>query len=165
MKIKIIILFIFLLATALYSQEDRKPPRADHQPPSFKERHKKFEQLEQLKLLEFLDLDEEAAVKFITRRNKSRDRIFLIMKNLDKVYDDIQTLVNNDQKEKNYRALIDKSLDLENEMVEERKSFLNSLKDILTEEQIAKVILFERKFKRDIRDILIERGKKRALEK
>jgi len=164
MKSQSIVLFMFFFVSVVYSQVDREPSKGENRPHHFMKPNKKFEQLEQLKLLDFLKLDEETAVKFITRRNKSRDKIFGIMKNLDEVYDQIQNLLKSDQKDKNYKSLIDKSLDMENQIVLERKSFLNSLKNILTEEQIAKVILFERKFKRDIRDILIKRGRKKGFD-
>ncbi len=164
MKIKNMILFIFLVTTIAFSQDDRRPPMDNRQPPPrFMGPNKKFEQLEQLKLLESLNLDENTAIKFITRRKRNRDSIFAIMKKLDKVYEKIQNLVYSDQENKDYKTLIKKSFDLESKIVEKKKLFLNSLSDILTEEQIAKVIVFERKFKRDVRDILLDRGRKRIL--
>lgn len=152
MKIKILLIAIFM-AGNIYCQEMDKPPMG---PPN-----KKFEQLEQLKLLEILNLDEDTAVKFITRRNKNRDKIMDVMRDFDTELDKMEKLLNSDKKDKNYSDYIEKCISYEIKITEEKNNFIESLKDILTNEQIAKVIIFERKFRRDVRDILLEKGKKR----
>lgn len=152
MKIKILLITI-LIAGNIYSQEMDKPPLG---PPN-----KKFEQLEQLKLLEMLNLDEETAVKFITRRNKSKGKVMEIIKEFDDDLDKMENLLKSDKKDKNYSNYIEKCANYEIKIIEEKNNFFKSLNDILTDEQIAKVIIFERKFKRDVRNILLEKGKKR----
>ena len=156
MKIKIVLLLLLFAATLIYPQ--------DRQSRDFKKHSKKFEQLEQLKLLEILNLDETNAVKFITRRNKNKENMRSIMDQMDEVFNKLEELVENDSKSKNYNELINQVLLLETKIANEKSNFLKSLKDILSDEQIAKVILFERKFKRDVRNALLERGKKRLKE-
>ncbi|MFZ1289002.1 MAG: hypothetical protein WAR79_02855 [Melioribacteraceae bacterium] len=153
MKRTFIFITILILVGNIFAQEMDKPP--------FDQPFKKFEQLEQLKLLEILNLDENTAIKFITRRNKNRDKVFEIMKEFDSELDKMEKALMKDKKDKNYSEFIDKFLMLEIKITEERNNFLKSLDDILTDEQIVKVILFDRKFKKDVRDILLEKGRKR----
>ncbi|MCB9249168.1 MAG: hypothetical protein H6613_11830 [Ignavibacteriales bacterium] len=156
MKIKNVLLLFMFAAALIYPQ--------DRQSRDFKKHSKKFEQLEQLKLLEILNLDETTAIKFITRRNKNKENLRSIMNQMDEVFNKLEALVDSDAKSKNYNEQINQVLLLEIKIANEKSNFLKSLKDILSEEQIAKVILFERKFKRDVRDALLERGKKRFKE-
>ncbi|MBK8945657.1 MAG: hypothetical protein IPM32_10370 [Ignavibacteriae bacterium] len=152
MKSKYFIVVLFFVGN-IFAQEMGKPP---FDPPN-----KKYEQLEQLKLLEILDLEEDIAVKFVTRRNKSRDRVFEIMKSFDSDLDKMEKNLRNEKGDKNYSDFIEKCINYENKITEEKNNFIKSLDDILTEEQIVKIILFERKFKKDVRDILLEKGRKR----
>ncbi|MBK7103929.1 MAG: hypothetical protein IPH62_01420 [Ignavibacteriae bacterium] len=153
MKPTIILLTILFFVGNIFAQEIDKP--------LFEQPHKKFEQLEQLKLLEILNLEENTAIKFITRRNKNRDKVFEIMKEFDSELDKMEKILHNEKKEKNYSEFIDKCITFEIKITEEKNNFVKSLDDILTDEQIAKVILFDRKFKKDVRDILLDKGRKR----
>lgn len=155
MKTKSILIFVFVLVSFIYPQERN---RSD-----FIKRNKKFEQLQQVKLLEILNLNEETAVKFITRRNNSRDSIRKIAKDLEDLFDKIENLLKSESKDKNYEKLINQIALYETKIVEERNIFLHSLSDILTNEQIAKVVLFERKFKDDVRDILMQKSRRKFL--
>jgi hypothetical protein len=69
MKTKIVILFI-LIAGTVFSQGFRKHQFGP------KER---MEQLEKIKLLEVLDLDEETSVRFFARRNEFKEEHHKVM--------------------------------------------------------------------------------------
>ena len=73
---KLFTLIIILAASIIFAQD--RPQERDH-------RHfsKKFEELEKIKLLEILNLDEETAIKFFVRRNQNRKNIDNIMENIE----------------------------------------------------------------------------------
>lgn len=121
----------------------------------------KFDQLENIKLLEILNLDEETSIKFFTRRNKMKNKTNQLMKDHYDVVSNIEQLLNKDDEKKDYTKLVEKSLTLDKEISKVRGEFFDSLNDILSEEQIAKIIVFEFKFKRDLRDMLLERGRRK----
>ena len=52
--------------------------------------------------------------------------------------------------------MIDKYLSYDNEIEKEREAFIHSLSDILSVTQIAKLVVFEKKFRDEIRDILFK---------
>ncbi|PID56412.1 MAG: hypothetical protein CR986_10295 [Ignavibacteriae bacterium] len=146
---KVIIIFLMIFTTTILAQE---MPRHRHF-------GKRFEELEKLKLLEILDLDEETAIKFFIRRKKSRERVNKYSQEMHKVFRKIEKALEDNDKSQ-YGTLIERSTKIENKIIGERSFFIDSLKDILTEEQILKVILFDHKFKKEIRNLLLERGRK-----
>ena len=58
--------------------------------------------------------------------------------------------------EKELNSMIDKYLSYDNEIEKEREVFIHSLSDILSVTQIAKLVVFEKKFRDEIRDILFK---------
>ncbi len=159
MKIKMILVVLIVMSLTLYSQSDDKKKSTRHS--------KKYEQLEKIKLLEILNLDEESSIKFFVRRNQSREKIHQLINDLNTVYSELETLLETEKesKSKYYDLLIEKALSIDKKIIEEKYYSLKSLSDILTKEQIAKVILFDRNFKKDVRNLLLERGRKKILEK
>ena len=71
---KSLITLTLLLIFSMVSAQNR-PDRQHHR--KFSDR---FEELEKLKLLEILDLDEETAIKFFSRRNEMKKKITSIIK-------------------------------------------------------------------------------------
>lgn len=124
----------------------------------------KYRQLEKIKLLEVLDLDEDLAVKFFIRKDKHHEAQRTIMEKHKTTLDELETALNNENKnEAELTNLINQNEKLEIELCNGKNKFINSVKDILSTEQISKLILFEYKFKRDVRDMLIKGGKNRYL--
>lgn len=105
----------------------------------------KLDQLEKIKLIEALDLDEETSIRFLqdgTNRGekfknskKSDDIIFELEKSFDSE--------NKNQAEKQ-EQLISEFLKTRESLELKRSQFINSLDDILSTEQTAKLIVFEK---------------------
>jgi len=151
MKAKYVILFL-LMVGIVFSQGFRKGHRGPRE---------RMEQLEQIKLLEVLNLDEETSVRLISRRNDFKEQQKQIM-------DDRQSLIfrmedalkkGKTQNEYDYKTAMAKLEVLEKQFVQQRMDFINSLKDILTTEQIAKFVVFESKFMEEVRDALFRHGR------
>ena len=121
----------------------------------------RFQDLEKIKLLEILDMEEETAIKFFSRRNKMRKNIKSIFERGESIIEKMEISINESNDKSGLDKLISQSLKIEEEVYEERKEFIESLKEILKVDQIAKLILFEKKFKNDVRDLLIERGRRK----
>ncbi len=141
---------LVLLASMAYPQKMRQKRL---------QKQSKLEQLEKVKLLETLDLNEEIAIKFFARRNESRKEI----ENLEKKSDDLlleleNTLSLDDKKMETKQKQIISDLFKTRESIEaSRNNFINSLTDILTISQISKLIVFERKFRDEIRNVLLNK--------
>ncbi|MEE9431607.1 MAG: hypothetical protein V3V16_11230 [Melioribacteraceae bacterium] len=150
---QIIIITLFLALQINFAQSQLGSPH---------KMSKKFKQLEKIKLLEILNLDEEIAVRFFTRKNlyhKEQRKLFMEHKNiLLKLETSLKKEI---PSEEELLAVIYQNENLEMKILQQKKDFINSVKDILTTEQVAKLVLFEYKFKKEIRDLLIKGGKKR----
>lgn len=155
MKKLLLLISIIITFSVIYSQNDKVKNK--------KHFSKKFEELQKIKLLEDLELNEETTLKFFARRNIHKKNIDSLRKDGEKLYNKMEHLVGSDEKNKSYKKLLNNLEENENKIFNERLNFIKSLNDILTEEQIVKVILFERNFRKDVKDLLIEKGRKRFL--
>ncbi len=149
MKFLIVLIFLTLPILNINGQEMRKQER---------QRMHRVEQLERIKLIESLDLTEEQSLKFFARRNEHRKEIENIEKKIDEVMEEMHKLLNrNDVKESRLKKLNEEVLTNREKIETKRKQFISSLTDILSTEQISKLLLFERRFREEIRDLIIKR--------
>ena len=151
----IILILILLSSTFLFSQSRH----------SYKERpfSKKFKELEKIKLIETLNLDEEIVVKFFARRNKFKNEISNLHDERELEINLLEDMINKNESESAYSPILKKISDNELKLIEIKSKFISSLSTILTKEQIANFIIFERNFKKDVKSLLIERGRKKYL--
>jgi len=150
MKRNFSLLFIFILlpaAVLAQGMRDHKGPR------------EKIEQLEKIKLIEALDMNEETTLKFFARRNEMRDRTDKLNDSLDVIINNLEAKFSN-KDESGYKELVNKYLSVQKQIATEHNQFIGSLYDILTNEQVAKLIVFEKRFREEIRHILF-RGRQR----
>lgn len=119
----------------------------------------KLEQLEKIKLIEALDLDEETSIRFFARRNDSKKDIQELEQKLEEILDELEKSFNSESKNQteNQKQLISETLKTRESIEINRNQFINSLNDILTVEQIGKLIVFEKKFRDEIRQVLFDK--------
>ena len=124
---------------------------------------KKIEELEKIKLLDVLNLDEATSVKLFTRRNQDRTKIWDYEDKINNVLQNIESEVKkgNDKDVSKIQKLNEDFCNLSMDVEKEKLSFLRSLSDILNPEQIGKYIVFERKFRDEIRNLLMKERFKR----
>ena len=147
MKKIIIISMLLYVPVQLFSQPFDEPPHRMRE---------KLSQLEKIKLIETLKMDEETTLKFFSRRTEHQTRMDDLSELADKTINEMETMLKSESKysPEQLKSLIDKANSLHAKMEEERAAFINSLNDILTTEQIAKLIIFERRFKDELRRVL-----------
>ena len=119
----------------------------------------KLERLEKIKLIEALDLNEEIAIRFFARRNDSRKEIENLEKKSDDLILELENSFKSDEKnqEEKQKQMISELLKTRESIEVRRNQFINSLSDILTTEQISKLIVFEKKFRDEIRNVLLDK--------
>ena len=141
---------IFLLSSISFPQHMREK--------GIKNREK-LEQLEQIKIIEALDLNEETSIRFFARRNDSKRTIQDLEKRTDDIILELEKSFDSDDKNQaeKQKQLISEMLKTRESIELNRNQFINSLNDILSTEQIAKLIVFEKKFRDEIRNVLFER--------
>ncbi len=154
MKNLVFVLSVVLLCTFIGKPQDRRHHNSDA--------FKKLEELEKIKIIDALGLSEQTTLRFFARRNTYRGEQRKLIKDEAGLLDRMDELVSKDTSGNNpeYKQLIDQYLAIENKMVQKRTDFINSLSDILTNQQICKLLIFEKKFREEIRNVLFkERAK------
>lgn len=142
--------FIFIIVALSLNAQDMRDRRG---------MENRIEQLEKAKLIETLNLSEEQSIRFFARRNEHRKQ----MQNFDRQIDELtrnleKSLRRSDEGSiAEQKKLIEDLLNLRIQMEKSKKDFILSLNDILTTEQISKLILFERQFREEIRKVLMKR--------
>ena len=149
-KVIITTLVLIILASISYPQKMRE---------KMMKNKGKLEQLEKVKLIEALDLDEETAIRFFARRKDSRNEIDKKKKKSDDLLFKLESSFQSNEKnqEEKQRQMISEFLKTSESIESKRNQFISSLKDILTTEQISKLIVFEKRFRDEIRNVLLDK--------
>lgn len=119
----------------------------------------KIEQMETAKLIQVLDLNEETSVRFFAKRKEHREKLQSLMLKRKDILDDVEDLIKKDESadENVFKQKLNELIDLERKITNERLDFYTSLQKILTPKQIIKLISFDEKFRREIRETLLKR--------
>jgi hypothetical protein len=157
-KIFYLVTIVLLFSSIFYAQE-RRHKRMDG--------HKKIEQLERLKLMEILDLDEETFIRFFARHSEHKMKVRQSLEEQDKKLEDMEAYFKSAKMvtDKEYQSLSESFIAGERKMLEARFTYMQSLQTILTPEQICKLIVFEKRFRDEIRDFLIKDRRRVKLDK
>ncbi|MFC2083978.1 hypothetical protein ACFLS9_02885 [Bacteroidota bacterium] len=150
-----LVLMTFVTANILFAQERdflRRREMAQN----------KLEELEKIKIIEILDMDEETTLRFFSRRETHLEQQKKLIEERNDEIEQLEDKIRAEEfEEEFYKEKIEIILDFEQKAFAARKEFLTSLSDILTTEQIAKLIVFEIKFKREVREAFFRRHRPR----
>lgn len=146
----------FLIAIILFTTVASFP---QHDREKMMKQKSKLHQLEKIKLIEALNLDEETSLRFFARRNEMQQEVDLLENKADDILNDLEESLNANEKATGatQRQLINELLNVKTKIEKVKKQFITSLSDILSIEQIAKYIVFEQKFREEIRKIIFDR--------
>jgi hypothetical protein len=148
---KILFALIILLITCGHSFGQKH--KAPFGPPE--EVQKKIEELEKIKLMEVLDLKDEVMLKFFARRKNFLDKFHQMENEKNNKIDELEEAIGSED-EPALKKRIDEINSLEQNITKNHIDYLNSLSDILDYKQIAKVIVFDRNFRRELRDMILK---------
>ncbi len=116
----------------------------------------RLERLRNLRMVEMLDLKEDESVRFFARLKEHDDTRHELRKERNDVLDKIERLVRNHAADAEYEEPFAQVAAIDQKIAEENRNFFAGLKDILTVEQRAKLLLFERRFESELRDAIRE---------
>lgn len=126
------------------------------------DRESKIERLEKIKLIEVLELDEETSIRFFARRSEHRREIHELQLSVDSKLAELEEVMKNKQTDdKKLKEMLSDYYQLEENIFNHRMSFLESLNDILTRKQITRLIIFERRFREELKDVIIRDRQRR----
>lgn len=149
MKFKLILPFAFVLIISAGAQDLHERRGMEN----------KIEQLEKVKLIETLNLSEEQSIRFFARRNEHRKQMQELDQKIDEMTSLLEKLIRSEDKTSTgeQKKLVENILNLRIQAEKSKKDFILSLDDILSTEQISKLVLFEKQFREEIRRVLMKR--------
>jgi hypothetical protein len=112
-------------------------------------------------LIEILEMKEDQSVRFFARMSEHDRQRRELMRAKGEALDKLERLVRNRAGSAELEKLMPEVLDTESRIREEQRSFFSGLGDILTVEQRAKFLLFERQFEKELREAMREVQKRR----
>ncbi len=143
--------FAFVQSSLAQRREGRMGGRqGEHQP------FERLESFKKIRMMEALHLDENTSIKFFARYDKHEDRMREIEAERNGMVEQLDSLSRNDAGDEAYNIVFDQFTAIDKKIARERIDFLASLKEVLTDKQIAQFIVFERNFMRDLRRIVRE---------
>lgn len=131
------------------------------QPPVGGPGFERVERFKKMRMVEMLELNEEQSVRFFARHTEMENTRRALEKQRDEVLDKIERLIRNKADAKEYEKLFSEVESLNRQIGEERQKFFNGLGDLLTVEQQAKLLLFERRFEKELREAIRESQQRR----
>ena len=149
-----LILAFFIITAEIFSQ-------------GYRGRHSqrdRYEEFEKMKIIEILDLEEETAVRFFARRNTHMNDQRALIEKRDSLLRSFYSKIKESETEiapEEYDRNLDKMFEIETELFEKRRDFYSSLDDILTKEQVAKLVVFEYRVMREARNIMQRKREER----
>jgi hypothetical protein len=126
----------------------------DAQPPVRGKAAERVEQFKKIRIMEVLGLDEQSSIKFFARYNKNLE----VMKDLRQKQ--IQTLarIQNLRKDKasdnDYAKVVTELRSLEDQVNQTKSNYIDDLKEVLTNKQLAEYLVFELRFQQNLRDLV-----------
>lgn len=118
---------------------------------------KRLKQLEKVKLLEILDMDDETASRFFKLKDQHENNISLLRERQNKILDDVEETLSEDGSKKisSLNKLVSDFEKTEKEMFDERERFHQEIQNLLPAEKFARFIVFERNFRAEIRELIM----------
>lgn len=145
--IKLLITAIFFLSTvSVFGQieESKKPGRED------------IEKIMKQKLMDKLSFDESTADRFLNSYKENNRKI----RQLNKEKKELMETIELDPSAQDIDSKLNQMLDIETQMLEQRRSFFSELRTYLTPQQIAKTMLLRKNFQKEFRkEIQMQRKK------
>jgi len=117
----------------------------------------RMQALKKIKLLEILDLKEEESDKFLVKYNALEKNIKEKQDQLKDVSDDLEDALRDNKDDKELAELSSKVLKSHKDFQDAVSKRFTEMKEVLTEKQFAKYLVFEKKFLDKVKEILKDR--------
>jgi hypothetical protein len=150
----LVLLILIALPEAMSQNRERRGP----------DPHRKINQLEKVKLMEVLNLDDETAVKFFNMKDQHQTKMRGLRDESDEILDNIEETLSSEESKKSssLTKMLERFKALELEMTSGRVSFLKEAELILSPEKYARYLVFERNFRAEIRELIMGDRKRRG---
>ncbi len=158
MKTTLLVIFILLFSFDLGTAQGRMGQGQGPGPGQAR----RIEQFKKLRLIEALKLDEDTSVRFFAKYNKHEEAMRDINKERETLLDQLQDLRKSEGKDDEMSKIFENLTSLDRKLSDERARFIGDIKTVLSTKQIADLVLFERNFARNVRQLMQEMTQQRG---
>lgn len=127
----------------------------------FDMRFERVEQLRKVRMIDELDLKEEQSVRFFARLKEFDTRRHELMREKHELLNQIEQMLKDKAEPGELEKVFPSVVAIDQRMAAEREKFFAGLTDILTVEQRARLLTFERRFEKDLRDAVRDTQRRR----
>jgi Spy/CpxP family protein refolding chaperone len=124
-------------------------------------RFERVEQLRKVRMIDELELKEEQSVRFFARLSEFDKRRRDLMHERHEMLNKLDQLIKDNAEEKELEKMFPVLAGIEQRMGEEKAKFFASLADVLTIQQRAKLLTFERAFEKELREAVRDTQRRR----
>lgn len=148
---------IVLLLAAVAAQAQPEPHPG--QPPDA--RFERLEQLRKVRMIDELGLKEEQSVRFFARLSEFDKKRRDLMHERHGMLDKLEQMLRENADDKELEKLFPALVSIDQRMGEEKAKFFASLSDVLSVQQRAKLLTFERAFEKELREAVRDTQRRR----
>ncbi|MGA3286539.1 MAG: hypothetical protein ABSD46_03840 [Bacteroidota bacterium] len=141
----LLLISIFFMITKIIAQ-DQLPM---HGPAA-----ERIAQYKKLRLMEVVQMNEEASIRFFARYDKHEENIRAIGRERNELIDQLQKLSKSNSNDAAIENIIKDIGMSEEKVLEERTKFIEELRNILSLKQLSQFIVFERNFNKNLRELM-----------
>jgi len=147
--------FILLSSSLIYAQGPGGPPER---------RREKLQDLAIWKMLEVLDLSQEQTDRFLPALREMQKQEARLQEERKKMLDELERAMTQGGSEKEVRQIISQVRQLGKQGEEIRERFFTQAESILTIQQLGRLVLFQDRFERKMREMMREMQEQRMHE-
>jgi len=144
----VLLLALFAVPFALWGQDEElaAPSKA----------LERVEQFKKIRMMEVLALDEQTSIKFFARYGKYQRLLQELRRKQMQSLTKLQSLRKAMAADAEYARVIQELQTLEGESRDSKLKYIEELKEILTNKQIAEYLVFEMRFQQNLRELIKE---------
>jgi hypothetical protein len=121
----------------------------------------RVEQFKKIRMMEMMGMDEQTSIKFFARYNKNAEAMKDLRQQQIKALGQIQALRKAKASENEYGKVINELRSLEDQVSQTKSKYLDDLRDVLTNKQLAEYLVFELRFQQNLRELVRDAQQKK----
>jgi hypothetical protein len=154
----------FLLAFAGVAMAFTSVAAQDAQPPVQGRAAARVEQYKKIRMMEVLGMDEQTSIRFFLRYDKNLEVMKGLRQKQVQALTRVQSLRKDKAPDNDYAKVISDLRSLEEQINRTKSKYIDDLKEVLTNQQLAEYLVFELRFQQNLRDLIRDMQQKNKQE-
>lgn len=158
----LIAVIILAVAASAFAQPMFKGDMKGCPKDGMKGQHQKIENMKKMKILEYLDLNEDQADKFLVKYSAGSKVIMENMKKADDLSDKLKDALKDNSGSKEAIALADELVKAQKAIEDAKGQLMDNMKGVLPADKFTKFVYFEANFQKEVMKRMMKKQQKRG---